>query len=123
MNKHDNKLRGNAGEKAAEAFLKKSGYRILSRNFTTDIGEIDLIVTDDRYLIFVEVKSRTDDNFGLPSEAVDLRKQRKIAMVASQYIKKNMLFGAPSRFDVVEVRLDSGEINHIKDCFDSYLRY
>ena len=123
MSKHENRLRGGAGEKIAESYLKKHGYRILARNFITDIGELDLVVTDDEYLIFVEVKSRTDESFGLPSEAVDLRKQRKIAMVASQYIKKNMLFGAPARFDVIEVRLDGGEVNHIKNSFDSYLRY
>lgn len=123
MSKHDNKLRGNAGERIAEAYLKKQGYRIISRNFTTDSGEIDLIVTDDETLVFVEVKARQSDEFGFPSEAVDLQKQRKISMVASQYIKKNMLFGAPVRFDVVEVYLGTGETNHIINAFESYLRY
>ncbi len=123
MSKHDNKLRGNAGERIAESYLKKHGYRILSRNFSTETGEIDLIVTDNEYLIFVEVKARLSDEFGLPSEAVDIRKQRKISMVASQYIKKNMLFGAPVRFDVIEVYLETESINHIKNAFESYLRY
>lgn len=123
MSKHDNKLRGNAGERIAESYLKKHGYRILSRNFSTETGEIDLIVTDNEYLIFVEVKARLSDEFGLPSEAVDIRKQRKISMVASQYIKKNMLFGAPVRFDVIEVYLETENVNHIKNAFESYLRY
>ena len=123
MSKHDNKLRGNAGERIAESYLKKHGYRILSRNFSTETGEIDLIVTDNEYLIFVEVKARLSDEFGLPSEAVDIRKQRKISMVASQYIKKNMLFGAPVRFDVIEVYFETESINHIKNAFESYLRY
>lgn len=123
MSKHDNKLRGNAGERIAESYLKKHGYRILSRNFSTETGEIDLIATDNEYLIFVEVKARLSDEFGLPSEAVDIRKQRKISMVASQYIKKNMLFGAPVRFDVIEVYLETESINHIKNAFESYLRY
>ena len=61
----------------------------------------------------MEVKARLSDEFGLPSEAVDIRKQRKISMVASQYIKKNMLFGAPVRFDVIEVYLETESINHI----------
>ena len=123
MSKHDNKLRGNAGERIAESYLKKHGYRILSRNFSTETGEIDLIVTDNEYLIFAEVKARLSDEFGLPSEAVVIRKQRKISMVASQYIKKNMLFGAPVRFDVIEVYLETESINHIKNAFESYLRY
>lgn len=123
MSKHDNKLRGNAGERIAESYLKKHGYRILSRNFSTETGEIDLIATDNEYLIFAEVKARLSDEFGLPSEAVDIRKQRKISMVASQYIKKNMLFGAPVRFDVIEVYLETENVNHIKNAFESYLRY
>ncbi len=123
MSKRENKMSGNRGERAAEQYLRKNGYRILARNFTTDTGELDLVATDDAYLVFVEVKSRMSDDFGAPSEAVDFTKQRKLSMVASQYIEKNMLFGAPARFDVIEVRLDTGKIEHIQNAFDSYLRY
>ena len=123
MSKHENKTSGGRGEKLAEKYLRDSGYRILARNFTTDIGEIDLIATDDEFLIFVEVKARMSDAYGEPAEAVDVRKQRKLNMVASQYIKKSMLFGAPARFDVIEVRLDTGKSSHIENAFDSYLRY
>lgn len=123
MSKRENKISGNRGERAAEQYLRKNGYRILARNFTTDTGELDLVATDDAYLVFVEVKSRMSDDFGAPSEAVDFIKQRKLSMVASQYIEKNMLFGAPARFDVIEVRLDTGKIEHIQNAFDSYLRY
>lgn len=123
MSKHENKTSGGRGEKLAEKYLRDNGYRILARNFTTDIGEIDLIATDDEFLIFVEVKARMSDAYGEPAEAVDVRKQRKLNMVASQYIKKSMLYGAPARFDVIEVRLDTGKISHIENAFDSYLRY
>lgn len=123
MSKHENKNTGHRGENLAEKYLVKNGYRILARNFSTDLGELDLVVTDNSYLIFVEVKARMSDKYGMPSEAVDYNKQRKICMVASQYIKRNMLYGAPTRFDVIEVRLDTGEINHIVNAFDSYLRY
>lgn len=95
MSKRENKISGNRGERAAEQYLRKNGYRILARNFTTDTGELDLVATDDAYLVFVEVKSRMSDDFGAPSEAVNFAKQRKLSMVASQYIEKNMLFGAP----------------------------
>lgn len=123
MSKHENKNTGHRGENFAEKYLVKNGYRILARNFSTDLGELDLVVTDNSYLIFVEVKARMSDKYGMPSEAVDYNKQRKICMVASQYIKRSMLYGAPTRFDVIEVRLDTGEINHIVNAFDSYLRY
>ena len=88
MSKRENKISGNRGERAAEQYLRKNGYRILARNFMTDTGELDLVATDDAYLVFVEVKSRMSDDFGAPSEAVDFAKQRKLSMVASQYIEK-----------------------------------
>ena len=123
MSKQTNKLIGNSGEKIAESYLKNKGYLILERNYTTDLGEIDLIANDDGYLVFIEVKSKRGDGYGFPSEAVTLSKQRKIAMVASQYVKTNMYFGAPMRFDVIEVYFLENKINHIENAFDSYLKY
>lgn len=122
MSKHENKSKGAAGEAVALKYLKKKGYVLFAKNFSTDIGELDLVVSDGYTLIFVEVKTRYGDAFGAPAEAVDYRKQRKINAVAAQYIKKFRLFDAPVRFDVVEV-LDGGKVNHIENAFDSYLRY
>lgn len=118
-----NKNKGVAGEELATSFLKTKGYRILAKNFRTDAGEIDVIVTDERTLIFVEVKARFSADFGYPSEAVTYHKRIKINQVASQYIKKFDLYDVPVRFDVVEVYLDTKDINHIENAFDSYLRY
>lgn len=123
MSKLFNRVKGDAGERIAEKYLKKSGYRIISRNFKTAAGEIDLIVTDDETLIFIEVKARSSDEYGMPCEAVDLKKQRKINVVAGQFIKRNMYFGAAVRFDVVEVYLSDSKVNHIINAFDSYLKY
>ncbi|MBQ7227171.1 MAG: YraN family protein [Clostridia bacterium] len=123
MSKQFNKLTGNSGEKIAEEYLKEHGYLILARNFRTELGEIDLIATKDEYLVFIEVKSKRGDGFGFPSEAVTVSKQRKIAMVASQYVKKNMYFGAAMRFDVIEVYFSDRTVNHIENAFDSYLKY
>ena len=123
MSKRENKEKGNAGENIAEQYLRKHGYRILARNFKTGTGEIDIIATDDACLIFVEVKMRFGDEYGLPSEAVDYAKQRKLAAVAAQYIKRYMLFGAPARFDVIEVRGDTKEVNHIINAFETHMRY
>lgn len=121
--KRDNKIKGNAGENIACAYLKKKGYEIFHKNFATEIGELDIVAADDEALVFIEVKTRTDDEFGTPSEAVDYRKQRKISEVASQYIKKFRYFDVPVRFDVIEVYLADNRVNHIVNAFDSFLRY
>lgn len=116
-------FKGKTGEDIAVSYLKKNGYRILDRNFKTEIGEIDVVVTDNEALIFVEVKARTTDNYGLPSEAVDYHKRVKINQVASQYIKKYRMENVNVRFDVVEVYFVEKRVNHIINAFDSYLRY
>ena len=123
MAKRDNKIKGNAGEKLACAFLKKKGYEIFHKNFTTEIGELDIVVSDGYTLVFVEVKTRLGDAYGTPAEAVDYRKQRKISEVAAQYVKKFRYFNVPVRFDVVEVYVAEKRVNHIENAFDSYLRY
>ncbi|MDR2201818.1 MAG: YraN family protein [Clostridiales bacterium] len=123
-----NITKGKRGEDIAADYLRKKGYRILNRNYTTELGEIDLVITDNSALIFVEVKCRAGDGYGTPAEAVTYHKRGKINRVAAQYIKKFMLSGTDVRFDVVEIYLDEKrtdfmKINHIENAFDSYLRY
>ncbi len=110
-----NKIKGDAGEKLACKFLKQSKYKILETNFKNKIGEIDIIAKCKNIWVFVEVKSRKSELFGLPAEAVGEKKQRKIEAVASEYLQKNKIENAEVRFDVVEV-LD-GHINHIISAF------
>ncbi len=115
--------RGSSGEDIAVKYLQTHGYRVLDRNFTTSVGEVDIFVTDESTLIAVEVKSRLSLEYGTPAEAVNHEKIKKISQVTSQYIKKFRLFGTPVRFDVVEVYIADKTVNHIKNAFDSYLRY
>ena len=115
--------RGSSGEDIAVKYLQTHGYRVLDRNFTTSVGEVDIFVTDESTLIAVEVKSRLSLEYGTPAEAVNHEKIKKISQVTSQYIKKFRLFGTPVRFDVVEVYIADTTVNHIKNAFDSYLRY
>lgn len=119
--KRDNKAKGKLGEDLAAKFLKSKGYEIIKRNYVNAYGEIDIIAAHDGYLIFVEVKARSSEEFGTPAQAVRSHKIRKISQVASAYIHSKRLYDYPVRFDVVEI-LD-GEINHIENAFDSYISY
>lgn len=69
------KVLGIEGENAAAKFLEKKGYRIISRNYKTHIGEIDIIAQDGNTIVFVEVKTRGNESFGKPFEAVNKRKR------------------------------------------------
>ena len=117
------RLIGQAGEDIAVKYLKDHGYEILDRNFSTSVGEIDIIVAGDGYLVFVEVKLRFSDDYGYGADAVNHIKQRKISQVASQYIHKYRLFDEAVRFDVIEVYTSDKRVVHIENAFDSFLRY
>lgn len=118
-----NRLRpvGAAGEEIAAAFLQGLGYGILARNYRKRFGEIDIIAEDGATLVFVEVKTRSSSAFGSPLEAVDARKQRRMARAALDYLSTRKLHGRPARFDVVAVRLQpQGRplIEHVRNAFD-----
>jgi len=109
------KFLGRAGELKAAEFLEKKGFKILKTNYKTHVGEIDIIAEDDKTLVFIEVKTRSGDGYGAPSEAVDYKKQEKYFKVASEYLIKENKTDAVCRFDVVEI--EKGEINHIFNAF------
>jgi putative endonuclease len=113
--KQYNKVYGQIGEEIAKNYIKNNGYKIIKTNFKNKIGEIDIIAYDQDILVFVEVKYRKNNLFGLPREAVNSEKQRKIRLVASSYINKYKLLDKQCRFDVLEILGD--EITLIKDCF------
>src|SRR6476620_10814860 len=101
--------RGARGEKLACRFLKHSGYKILFRNFRGHSGgEIDIVCRDNDTLVFVEVKTRTREDFGRPLDAVDRNKQKRIARGGLAWLRlldnPDILF----RFDVVEVIIGEG---------------
>ncbi len=114
------RLLGIKGEDLATKFLKKKGFRIISRNYKTPLGEIDIIAEDGETLVFVEVKTRTDNSFGLPFEAVDHRKKEKLRKVALYYLKNVRKKDVASRFDVLSIRAGDkkSEVEHIIDAFE-----
>jgi putative endonuclease len=122
----ERQILGESGEEAAFEFLKNEGYRILERNYTTPLGEIDIIAQDRDCLVFVEVKSLSDTSYILPQEMVNKRKQEQIIRVALSYLKAKGLRDTDCRFDCVAVVFPPGkkpEIELIKDAFQSDDRY
>ncbi len=96
---------GEQGESLAVWFLKKKGYKILEQNYRTKLGEIDIIAREKKTIVFVEVKSRRSIRYGNPKWSVTHQKQRKISMVALQYLKSIRQTDAKARFDDIHCRL------------------
>lgn len=103
------------GERQAVRFLKKHKYKVIDVNYRCHIGEIDAVAMDGKYLVFIEVKTRASARYGLPAEAVDEVKQRKLLFLAQYYQKYKRLLNMPIRFDVVEILGE--EIRLIKGAF------
>ncbi len=112
--------KGSLHEEEAARFLSNLGYKILKRNYRTRLGEIDIIAEDRGIICFIEVKSRSSRNFGLPEDAVNAVKQRHIAKVALCYLKSQKKLDCNCRFDVVCIEVNQVEpIRVIKNAFDS----
>ena len=97
---------GKRGEALAWGYLQNEGYRILEKNFRTRFGEIDIVAEKKGTVVFLEVKTRRNQDFGTPAEAVDWRKRRKMAQVAESYLQRKGLENRPARFDILSVLWD-----------------
>lgn len=95
--------RGAQGEALAESHLKSLGFTLVMRNLRYPGGEVDLVMRDGGYTVFVEVKRREGARYGSGREAVGLEKRRRICAVALRYLQASALLGTPVRFDVVEI--------------------
>ncbi|NNC90472.1 MAG: YraN family protein [Akkermansiaceae bacterium] len=101
---------GALGERIAAVYLKGAGRKVLYRNFhAARGGEIDLVARDGEVLSFVEVKTRTNEAFGRPLDAVDREKQRLLKQAADEWLRLLGTREIAWRFDVVEVVLEDGE--------------
>lgn len=111
---------GKKSESLAVKHLKRKGYKILAQNYRTKMGEVDIIARDKDVIVFVEVKARRSDRFGDPKWAVTYKKQRKISMVALQYLKEAGKSNTRARFDVVSIdsRGDKTHIELVKNAFE-----
>jgi len=105
---------GKHGEALAAAYLQQQGYQELARNFRYKRAEIDLIVTRDNWLVFVEVKARTTHTYGYPESFVDARKATLLMQAAEAFIYARNWQGHV-RFDVISVDLKTGQVAHFED--------
>ena len=117
-----NNLTGAWGEALAANYLRKKHYKLLAAGYRSRFGEIDLIVSDRKFLVFVEVKLRKSAQFAKALEFVDLRKQDRIRTTAQYYLAQYPTNLQP-RFDVIEIYAPDGtatphpEIYHLEDAF------
>ncbi len=112
--------RGELGERAAKKFLQKAGLKFLAANFRSARGEIDLVFRDDDCLVFVEVKTRSSEEWSRPADAVDARKKKLLSQTALDYLRLLKNPEVKFRFDIVEVLLVEGavrEIRHLPNMF------
>lgn len=110
---------GQAGESAALHHLQEQGFRIVARDWRSRVGQIDIVAEDGETLVLVEVKARRGTTFGLPEEAVDARKQRKLRTLLEVYRSQTRRREQPCRIDVVGLLLDDQltvtRVEHIRD--------
>ena len=112
--------RGELGERAAKKYLQGQGLKFLTANYRSERGEIDLIFRDGDCLCFVEVKTRSSEEWSRPAAAVDARKRKLLSQTALDYLKLLKNPPVKFRFDIVEVLLADGavrEIRHLPNTF------
>lgn len=100
---------GNFGEKIAEDFLKRKKYKIIERNFQNRFGEIDLIARDKKQLVFVEVKLKSNQNFGLPEEEFHFYKKKKLKRVINSYFLEKKIKEENWRLDLIAIELNQNQ--------------
>ena len=118
MSDYERHILGKKGEKIASEYLEKNHYEIIKRNFRCKQGEIDIIAYDNknREYVFVEVKTRTNFEYGKPVDSVNKMKQKHIVSATKYYIYLHNLENKYIRFDIIEIyKKDQYIINHIKN--------
>jgi len=112
--------RGRLGEAAARRHLQDRGLKFLAANFQSRHGEIDLILRDGDCLVFVEVKTRSSEEWVRPAAAVNAAKRRRLSLTAEDYLRQLPDRRVASRFDVAEVLLTDGEVRDIRHIINAF---
>lgn len=118
---------GTRSERAAARFLRGLGYRILSRNYSCALGELDLVALDGACLVFVEVRSTGTEDGEKPALSVDVAKQRRLTNLALHYLQKRRLLDRAARFDVLTLTWPAEarepRITHYRHAFEATGRF
>ncbi len=102
----DRELLGRWGEKRCQRFLKRKGFKTITRNFSCKTGEIDLIMVDtDRTIVFVEVRTRADETFGSAESSITFAKKTRLIRTARYFLATHDIDDRPFRFDVITIVL------------------
>lgn len=110
--------KGKAAEDKALTYLTQQGLKLVARNFNSYVGEIDLIMRDKDYLVFIEVRQRSSNRFGDGIESITYTKRQKIIKTSEYYLIKNKVLDKfPLRFDMLSLDGKSQKITWIKDAF------
>jgi len=105
---------GRLGERAAKSHLKREGLKFLTANFRSERGEMDLIFRDQDCLVFVEVKTRSSEDWTRPASAVNAERRRRLTRTALDYLRLLKNPSVKIRFDIVEVLLESGRVHEVR---------
>ncbi|MCI8277769.1 MAG: YraN family protein [Clostridia bacterium] len=110
---------GNKGEEIASRYLEKNEYEIIARNFKCAKGEIDIIAKDKEDIVFIEVKTRRNENYGKPVDSVNFIKQKHIKEVSKFFMYLNNIKDFSIRYDIIEIYKKENKflINHLKNLF------
>ena len=111
---------GRLGERAARRHLRRLGLKFLTANFRSPRGEMDLIFRDDDCLVFVEVKTRSSEDWMRPAAAVNAERRRRLTRTALDYLRLLKNPSVKVRFDIVEVLLESGQVHEVRHLPNSF---
>ena len=117
----DTRRLGRWGEKQCRRFLGRKGLKVIAQNYTCPLGEIDLVVAEpDGAIVFVEVKTRRNEEYQQAQDAVNYKKRRKLGQLAKYFLKTYKIKDRPFRFDIVAVVLakkGKPQIRHYENAF------
>ncbi|MDP1573673.1 MAG: YraN family protein [Coxiellaceae bacterium] len=117
---HNSKTVGADGEEEAFLYLKKQGFSLIERNYRTQGGEVDLIMKDGEYTVFVEVKFRQSESYGEAVDLVPAWKQKRLIRAATSFlVEKNSYHNTYARFDIIAIFANKNDrITWIKNAFE-----
>jgi putative endonuclease len=118
---------GTRSERAAACYLRRQGCRILARNYSCPLGELDIVALDGDCIVFVEVRSTGNDDAERPALSVDTTKQKRLTDLAVYFLQQKRLLDRAARFDVLTITWPAGQreprIEHYRQAFEAVGRW